>query len=175
MKICQLNLLNTSMILEGIYYLFQICFGISFGGFEFQVDGNGCKITIYDVSYYSRVLFHFVYKHYIVHVQTFIGQKNGFMVIQNFLLSEILLTLITLKYFSLVQRTNLTQKFLCFLDLSQFSSDLFLLKLYLSLELSVIAFLGDLVIKALLSKRKIFTLTSAILFKSSRKIAWKVD
>ena len=42
--------------------------------------------------------------------------KNGLMVFQNgFLLSEIILTLISLKYFSLVWRSNLTQKFLCFL------------------------------------------------------------
>ena len=42
--------------------------------------------------------------------------KNGLMVFQNgFLLSEIILTLISLKYFFLVWRSNLTQKLLCFL------------------------------------------------------------
>ena len=102
--------------------------------------------------------------------------KNGLMVFQNgFLLSEIILTLISLKYFSLVWRSNLTQKFLCFFQLSQFPSDLCLLKLFLSLDPSIIAFLRDLVIKTLLLKRRTFTLTGAILFKTSRKTAWKVE
>ena len=74
-------------------------------------------------------------------------------------MSEILFTLISLKYFSLVWRSNLTQKF-------QFSSDLCLLKIFLSLDLSIIAFLRDLVKETLLLKRR--TLIGAILLKICR-------
>ena len=176
MKICQLNLLNTSMILQGIYYIFQICFGINFYGFEFQVGGNGCKIIIYDVSCYLFLAHYFIfyYKHYIVHVYIFIGKK-WFYGYREFLVVRNTFDINNTKMFSLVWRSNLTQKSLCFLHLSQFSSDLFLLKLFLSLELSVIVFLRDLVVKALLLKRRTFTLTSAIFFKSSRKTYWRVD
>ena len=76
-------------------------------------------------------------------------------------MSEILFTLISLKYFSLVWRSNLTQKF-------QFSSDLCLLKIFLSLDLSIIAFLRDLVKETLLLKRRTFTLIGAILLKICR-------
>ena len=59
--------------------------------------------------------------------------------------------------------------------LSQFSSDLCFLKLFLSLDLSITAFLRDLVITALLLKRRTFTLTGAILFRISMNTAWKVE
>ena len=129
---------------------------------------------MFPVIYFSRTISFFTIS-IIFFMFILLLEKNDFMVIQNFWLSEILLTLITLKCFSLVWRSNLTQKFLCFLYLSQVSSDLFLLNLFLSLELSVIAFLRDLVVKALLLKRRTFTLTSGILFKSSRKTYWRVD
>ena len=50
-----------------------------------------------------------------------------------------------------------------------------LLKSFLSLDLGIIAFLRELVIKTLMLKRRTFTLTRAILFKISRKTAWKVE
>ena len=96
------------------------------------------------------------------------------MVFQNILLPEILLTLVSLKCLSLVWWSNLTQKFLCFMYVSQFSLDLFLLELLLALILRIIAFMRDLVIKTLL-KRRTFTLTGAILFRVSRKTTWKLE
>ena len=55
-----------------------------------------------------------------------------------------------------------------------FQQTFFLLKLFLSLDLSIIAFLRAFVIKALLLKRRTFTLTGPILFKISRNTASKV-
>ena len=73
------------------------------------------------ISLFSTSILLFVFKPLL--------EKNGFMVFQNFLLSDILLTLISLKYFPLVWWSNLTQKFLIFLKLSQFSSELFFLEI----------------------------------------------
>ena len=55
-----------------------------------------------------------------------------------------------------------------------FHQTFFLLKLFLSLDLSIITFLIAFVIKALLLKRRTFTLTGAILFKISRNTASKL-
>ena len=107
------------MILEGIYYAFQICTGIYFGGFEFYVGGHVCK-TIIHVSYYFFFTYYFVdfYEHDILCALA-LFEKNGFRFFQKFLLSEIRLTLMSLKYFSLVWHSNLTYKFICFLKLSR--------------------------------------------------------
>ena len=77
MKICQLNPLNTFMLLEGIYYTFQILFGINFRGFEFQASGNVCEIITYDVCQYCFLTYYLVVfcKHHIVCIQTFIRKK----------------------------------------------------------------------------------------------------
>ena len=79
-------------------------------------------------------------------------EKNGFTVFHNFLLSEILLTLISQKYFSLVFNITIP---LLFIIVPVFIGPFLL-------DLSIIAFLRDLV-------------TGAILFEVSRNTAWKVD
>ena len=100
--------------------------------------------------------------------------KNSFMDFQNFLLSEILVTLISLKHFSLVWGSNLTKKIPLLLTIVPVFIRT-LLKLFLSLDLSIIAFLRDLVIKASFLKQRTFTLTGVISFTISRDTAWKVE
>ena len=56
-----------------------------------------------------------------------------------------------------------------------FHQTFFLLKLFLHLGLRIIAFLRHVVIKALLLKRRTFILTGAILFKTSRNTASKLE
>ena len=101
-------------------------------------------------------------------------EKNGFTDFQNFLLSEILVTLISLKHFSLVWGSNLTKKIPLLLTIVPVFIRT-LLKLFLSLDLSIIAFLRDLVIKASFLKQRTFTLTGVISFTISRDTAWKVE
>ena len=78
-----------------------------------------------------------------------------------------------LKYFSLIWQSNLTQKFLSALVIPVFIRTI-LVKLLLCLDLLIIAFLRDLVIKAMFLKCRIFAITAAILFKMPTKIVWKV-
>ena len=101
------------MILEGICYTFQFHFGINFGEFEFQVGGNvslnnysGCLLLFLPHVLFCCFLQASYYSHFGKNETK--QEKNGFTVFHNFLLSEILLTLISQKYFSLVFNITIT-------------------------------------------------------------------
>ena len=63
------------------------------------LGGNVCEIIIHDVCHYFFLAYYFVdfYKNHIDRIYTFIG-KEWFFGFPDFLLPEILLTLISLKY-----------------------------------------------------------------------------
>ena len=88
-------------------------------------------------------------------------EKNGFTVFHNFLLSEILLTLMSQKYFSLVFNITIT---LLLIIVPVFIGPFFAGSKHYR-------FSERLVIKPLLLKRRTFTLTGAILFEVSRNTA----
>ena len=160
LKICQLSPLNTVMILE----VFIILSRFALGWVSVGLNLSGWKCLWNNYSWRLLLFFPHVLFRCLLHYWSIIGKNwcygfPEFFVVRNTFD-------INITNFSLVWWSNLTQIFLC-------SSDFFLLKLFLRLDLSIIE--RDLVVKTLLLKRRTFTLTAANLFKISRKTAWKAD
>ena len=100
--------------------------------------------------------------------------KYGLTFFQNSLLSATSLTFNLAKYCFFVFLKRFRQKFHC-LYFCQLKWVLFLLKMFLSFDRSIIAFLNSFVIKQLLLCRKIFFLSGACLFNSFKNVVSKAS
>ena len=108
MKICELHNLNTFIILEGIYYTFWICYWLILVGFNLRWTVMLAKqlfrlfaiiSSCHTISLFFTSIILLVFRPLL--------KKKKFIVLQSFVLSEILLTVILLTYFSLVWRNFL--------------------------------------------------------------------